>query len=280
MIYTREDIEEGYHAVMFPVRAVNVFAETEPGRRDRIPDKKAVINTDSRRVFSVVSDRYSVLPNRVAEKLARRCCITAFPNTAPADWRIFSVEAPLSGGHCRIDLEHPGKVLAYDWAFSDEVQDEWRPFVRVTNSYNHTRVFSLHFGFIRGACENGLVDWHSSIRVSLAHDTKDIERAIEEEIDEAKFDKMRQQLQSLLDPLVETTISRDRFRAVIQSVLQIRKPRDMPSDRRLAWGALTQQMDSTADRYIQEFGETAYALLNAITDLATRPPHEGLRLLS
>ena len=109
MIYAREDIEEGLHAVMFPVRKVDLYAETETGRRDRIPGKKAVINTDSRKVLSVVSDRYRVLPNREALKLAYRCCVTAFPNTAHADWRVFSIEAPQTGGHCRIDLEHSGR---------------------------------------------------------------------------------------------------------------------------------------------------------------------------
>ena len=52
---------------------------------------------------------------------------------------------------------------------------------------------ALHFGFVRWACENGVLDWHSEIRIAVSHDTK-------------------------------------------------------------------------------EYGETAYALMNAITDLATRPP--------
>ena len=63
MIYGRE---EGLHAVMFPVQTVGVFAETEPGRRDPIPGKRAVVNTDSRRVLSVVSDQYRLLSNRTA----------------------------------------------------------------------------------------------------------------------------------------------------------------------------------------------------------------------
>ena len=31
MIYGRDAIEDGMHAVMFPVPEVDVFAETEPG---------------------------------------------------------------------------------------------------------------------------------------------------------------------------------------------------------------------------------------------------------
>ena len=272
MIYAREDIEEGLHAVMFPVRKVDLYAETETGRRDRIPGKKAVINTDSRKVLSVVSDRYRVLPNREALKLAYRCCVTAFPNTAHADWRVFSIEAPQTGGHCRIDLEHSGRILTYDWAFSDKVQDRWKPFVRMTNSYNRTHVFSLVFGFVRSACENGMIDWRSSIRIRITHSTKDIEKAIERDINEAKFSEVKSELRALLSPLVEIPIDHDRFWPVIQSALEIRMPKGMPQDRRLAWGALALQIHRTTQKYIDEFGNTAYALMNAITDVATRPP--------
>ena len=50
MIY---NAEEGLAAIMFPVEKVDVFAETEPGRHDRIAGKKAIINMDTRAVLSV-----------------------------------------------------------------------------------------------------------------------------------------------------------------------------------------------------------------------------------
>lgn len=81
MIYNGE---EGLAAIMFPVDEVDVFAETEPGRRDRIAGKKAIINMDTRAVLSVVGRQYGLLENRRALELARKCCIAAFPNTAPA----------------------------------------------------------------------------------------------------------------------------------------------------------------------------------------------------
>lgn len=272
MIYGSDAIEEGMRAVMFPVAEVDVFAETEPGRRERIPGKKAIVNTESRRVLSVVSDRYRLLDNETALELARKCCITAFPHTVSADWREFSVEAPLTGGHCRIDLEHRGRILTYDWSFSRESQDLYRPFVRVTNSYNTSRVFSLHFGFVRWACDNGMLDWHSGIRIDVAHDTRDIEKAIEREVDKARFGRVAGKFRSLLEPLGETMVPWRRFRPIIRSVLEIRKPKGMPTDRRMAWQALEHAIDQASKTYVEEFGETAYALVNAITELATRPP--------
>ena len=226
MIYADDTVGEGLDAVMFPVAEVDVFAETEPGRRQRIAGKKAIVNADSSRVLSVVGDRYRLLDNRTALELAEKCCITAFPHTAPADWRVFSVEAPLTGGHCRIDLQHQGRTLTYDWSFSKASQDLYSPFVRVTNSYNASRVFALHFGFVRWACGNGMLDWDSRIKIAVSHDTREIEKAIEREIGRARFARVAARFRSRMEPLAETTVPRDRFLPVIQSVLEIPRPKE------------------------------------------------------
>ena len=267
MIY---NAEEGLAAIMFPVEQVDVFAETEPGRRDRVADKKAIVNTDTRTVLSVVGRRYGLLENRRALELARKCCIAAFPNTAPVGWYVDDIEAPISGGHCRVDLRYDGDVVAYDWSFSETVQDHYHPFLRVTNSYNASRVFSIHFGFTRIRCMNSVIA-EESVRVSLAH-TRDIESRIEKEISEAKFQRAASRFERFLKPLGRAAIPRGRFRPIIQSVLEIHKPEGLPDDRQEAWRHLERILDRTSDTYVRQFGETAYALLNAITDLATRPP--------
>lgn len=267
MIY---NAEQGLAAIMFPVEEVDVFAETELGRRDRIAGKKAIVNTDTRAVLSVVGRQYGLLENRKALDLARKCCIAAFPNTAPVGWYVDDIEAPLSGGHCRIDLRYNGDVVAYDWSFSEAVQDHYHPFLRVTNSYNTSRVFSIHFGFTRIQCMNSVIA-DESVRVSLAH-TKDIESRIDREINEAKFRKVASRFERLVKPLGEAGVPKSRFRPIIQSVLEIHKPEGMPDDRKESWRVLEQMLDATSDLYVRRFGENAYALLNAVTDIATRPP--------
>ena len=272
MIYDSNTVDDGLHAVMFPVREVAVFAETEPGRKECIPGKKALINDDTRRVLSVVSDQYQVLHNRTALRLARKCCTAAFPNTAPASWEVFSVETPKTGGHCRVDFKHDGKVPGYDWSFSEAEQDTYGPFIRVTNSYNRTCLFGLRFGLVRWACTNGWIDWHSSIAIAVAHDVKEMEASIEAKISEAKFRKVHAEFLGLIGPLRGAEVQRCRFRPIMQSVLQIRKPQGMPTERERAWQSLEQKLDDVASKYVEEFGETAYALMNAISDVATHPP--------
>ena len=165
-----------------------------------------------------MSDRYQLLRNSTALRLAETCCIAAFPNTAPAKWKVFSVEAPKTGGHCRIDLKYEGKIDGYDWSFSNNEQDEFEPFIRVTNSYNRTRVFDICFGLVRWACKNGMVDWNSSITIKVAHDEMEMERSIEAKINEAKFRKVIEDFRGVLEPLRRARVPEVRFRTVMQSV--------------------------------------------------------------
>lgn len=262
----------GLQAVLFPVDEVDVYAETEPGLREKIPRKKALINSDTRHVLAVVSKAYHVVLNRDALRLAEKCCIAAFPNTAPANWHVFSVEAPKSGGHCRIDLTHKGEIPAYDWTFARSAQDRYDPFVRVTNSYNGTRRFALHFGLVRFKCTNGIVIWDASVNLSFTHDQRDIERRIEQEIDEAKFRVAIDRYRSQADRLRAQHIPQSSIRPIVLSALRIREPSNLPEDRQADWTWLERQVDSAAERYVREFGTNGDALLNTLTEVATRPP--------
>ena len=275
MIY--ENAEQGLQEILFPVQEVDVYAETEPGRRDKIPSKKALVNVDTRRVLSVVSDTYHLVLNKDALRLAERCCIAAFPNTAPANWRVFSVEAPRTGGHCRIDLTHKGVVPAYDWSFSKTAQDRHEPFIRVTNSYNGTRRLAIHFGLVRCKCTNGMVVWDSSAKLSFKHDETDIKRRIEREIDEAKFRNIIEEFRCQAMLLHAVPIPQPCFRPVILSVLRIRKPEGLPTDRQADWNWLEREIDLIAEKYVNEFGLNGEALANAITEVATHPPASGHR---
>ena len=170
-----------------------------------------------------------------------------------------------------MDLTHDGDVLSYDWAFSAETQDRWTPFVRVTNSYNRTRTFSLHFGFERWKCRNGMIDWESIIKIQCDH-TGDIEKRIETKVVEAKFEHLASRFMRFVRPLGEREVPVERFRSVILSVLKIHKPKDMPKDRERNWRNLEGYLNGIAGYYVKELGPNAYALLNAITEFATRPP--------
>ena len=45
----------------------------------------------------------------------------------------------------------------------------------------------------------------------------------------------------------------------------------MSKDRESKWNQLEKYLTSTASTYIQQIGSTGYALMNAVSDVATRP---------
>ena len=267
-----DDVEEGMNSIMFPVRQASVYVESDTARYKSIPNKKALINDDTNKVLSIVSGSYQVLHNHTALELAKKFCIVAFPNTNLPNWEVFSIEAPRTRGHCRIDLRYEGEINDYDWSFGIDKQDVYQPFIRVCNSYNTSMACSIRIGLIRWACKNGIVDWHSSIKIRVAHDVREMEKSIEAKINEAKFRKVMEDFGWLLKSIYEVKIEKQQYLRLIFSILKIRKPEKMPEYRESDWLKLKEHLNSVALRYDKELGSNGYALLNAVSDIATRPP--------
>src|SRR5512139_3316465 len=138
--------------VLFPVEEHPVFAsvKTESGeRRLAIPDKRAIVNRNSGRVLGVVGRGYRLVSNREALDMAYQCCRAAFPETEPAEWQVEATDAPMTGGHCCIDLQHNSAKLDFSFVPAAERPDVFGPFVRVTNSYNGLRALAFDIGFLR-----------------------------------------------------------------------------------------------------------------------------------
>lgn len=266
--------EQGLDAIMFPVKEVKVFAETRSGRPKRVRAYKAIINGNSGQVISVVSKSYQVLLNSVALDLALEGCSAAFPDTEKRAWRVTQVEAPLTGGHCAVDISYrrPGKLLVYQWEFGSTVTERFEPFLRVRNGYNGRTAFSLHFGLMRRICSNGWIDARALRIAKVSHDTKNIEEVIKREIEQADFSGIVQWFRRMLNDMWDMHVPREHFAPIIRSVLRIQQPKKMAQHLRSDWAAINQAILKKTDTYADELGSTAYALWNAISDLATSPP--------
>jgi hypothetical protein len=270
MIY---DGEEGLDAIMFPVREVKVFAEARAGPPRRASAYKALVNGDTGHVISVVSSSYQVLHNTAALRLARHGCTMGFPDTVRRAWQVTRIEAPRSGGHCAVDLSYrrPGKQLHYEWIFGTGVRERYEPFLRFRNGYNGRTPFSLHFGLMRLVCLNGWIEGRAFRIAKVSHDTKDIEDVVRQEIEKVNFDELASSLRHMLNDAWDFVVPREYFPTIIRSVLKIQRPKDKVGNRS-DWSALRQAIGKKADNYADEFGTTAYALWNAMSDLASSPP--------
>ena len=259
---------------MFPVREVAVFAESAPRRFARVRRNKALVNERFGDVVSIVGDRYQVLHNRTALELAIKGCVATFPETDPAAWKVTWVHAPKTGGYCVLDLCYRPKAspLVYNWAFAPGCIERYEPFFQVVNGYNGRTAFSLRFGVIRLVCENGLIGLESVKLTSVAHDRVDMVASIETAIQAADFSRQADRIKAQLGRLWQVEIPRERFVPVIHAVLGIRRPKRMDERVLPAWRELQRGVEEKSNRYVAELGSTAYALMAAITDLATSAP--------
>lgn len=268
-----------YRKLMFPVRTVAVFAELRGGvgaSHRRIPGKKAIVNCTNDQVISVVGDDYQVVTNRDALDHGFRCCEAAFPDIPRSAWDVTSADAPLSGGHCHLDLTHISARLRFDSVSAGQRPDTYGPFVRVANSYNRKRALGFAIGFMRKVCSNGMILPRSSISFSLDHNTKRIRERIEFETSRTRFQSLKEQFLAFLDPLQKCAMPREFFRPVSLLALRVPTPKNPSKRGQEAWDALNVYIRSLSEEYIHEVGENAYALLNVVSDLASRPSEAGL----
>jgi hypothetical protein len=146
--------------ILFPVEEHPVFVNVPMKSGERqlpVSDKKAIVNTQNYRVLGVVSRGYRLVTNNEALNWARQCCGQVFPETKPDEWEVKSSDAPQSGGHCFMDLEHNSASLEFSLIVAKNSPDAFGPFIRVINSYNGLRALSFDIGYYRKVCTNGLI---------------------------------------------------------------------------------------------------------------------------
>ncbi len=269
-----------YRELMFPVRTVSVFAELRDGVEgslQRIPGKKAIVNCTNDKVISVVSDDYQVVTNRDALDYGFRCCESAFPDVPQSAWEVTAADAPLSSGHCHIDLTHNSARLRFDSVSAGQRPDTYGPFIRVANSYNRKRALGFTIGFMRKVCSNGMIVPRSSISFSLDHNTKRIRERVEFETSRTQFTSVKTKFLEFLDPLQKCTIPGEFFPSISRFALRVPIPEKPSKRKQEEWNHFNAHIKSLSEEYIQQVGENAYALLNVISDLASRPSKAGLR---
>jgi hypothetical protein len=263
--------------VCFPVEEHPIFAITDGPfgeRRLPVPDKKALINCTTGRVLGVVSRDYQLVTNQQALEWARECCTTVFPETKPAEWDVSATDAPSTAGHCRIDVVHRSATLDFADVRPGKRPEEFGPFIRVTNSYNGLRALAFDIGFYRKVCRNGLIAPDTIIHFTFSHQRRELGSGIRFDVAHDRLEKLQARLGDYLAAVHNCQVPRIAFEPMLRGVLRLRRPEKLKPNTREAddWEALQQHLHELSDRYAHELGETAYGVLNAITDFASHPP--------
>ena len=143
--------------------------------------------------------------------------------------------------------------------------------MRVTNSYNRTKALGFDIGFMRKVCGNGMILPQSSVRFSFDHNTRHVADRIRFQTSRSQFRDLKAKFVDFLEPLQKRTVPQDQFLPITLLAMRVRNPENLSGRRKQVWADLKVRIKSLAEKYVQEIGANGYALMNVISDLASRP---------
>jgi hypothetical protein len=236
-----------------------------------IKNHYAIVNCTSGDVLGVVSRYYGVVTHEKAVELGRRCCRELLALAPDVPLEVFRVDAPSTGTHCHVDLIHPAYRM--NLLGNGARAELYVPYVRVTNSYNGTRALRFDVGFVRSVCGNGVIFERETIGFSFLHLLR--ETPVEQfkfRIRAGQFQRLAARFESFVRAMSEAPANEDWSRAVIEDVLGLPSAEDVSREqdatRRLDMRGVVNRYEETLARYRRELGTNAYAVFNAMTELA------------
>ncbi len=264
--------------VLFPVEKRPVYFrdvkkdlfgdEQEEGTTyHEVPRFEAIVDVERNHTFAVVSERYRLVKNDEALKLSEQCFLRVF-STATADgMEIFNIIQPTTRSFCHVDFIHKGHNLE-PWR-----GDKWWPYLRMTNSYNRTKLLRFDLGFCRAICTNGVIFGREHIVFRYYHTHEQIDVEGKFEIDASRLQKLETKFIEQMHNLQNFPVPEEQMLALACMAFEIRvtekdlrKPR-----RRKQLIDFKEEIGRITAEYFKKLGANGYAALNVLTDFAARP---------
>jgi len=230
----------------------------------------AVVDVERKEVFAMVTEEYELVTNEEATEIGRECFKTVFERTNVKKMDLFNTIMPKSRSFCHMDFIHTEAKNDY---FE---KDPWTPFLRVTNSYNKTKLLQFDLGFCRGICRNGLIFGKESIVFKRSH-SRSTDRQLRQQfiLKRGTFAKLESEFRASLLTLNANPFPRGFMWPLVCKVFDIKRPDAATSDKSLQrFKQRRADVEELTERYFDDLGDTGYAALNVLTDYASRPPVE------
>ena len=156
----------------FPVEMRPLFMPASDGldKYQQLRRHFAVVDVERQHPFAVVTDDYELVTNKAAYDMAAEVMKKVFHTTQIGDMECLNITMPKTRSFCHIDLIHKSAD------FSPWEKDKWTAFLRISNSYNRTRLLRFELGFCRWICLNGIIFGSKSIEFSYAHTRRGMDR--------------------------------------------------------------------------------------------------------
>ena len=253
----------------FPVEMRPLFMPAADGleKYQRLKRHFAVVDVERESPFAVVTDEYELVTNKSAYDMAAEVMKKVFHTTQIGDMECLNITMPKTRSFCHIDLIHK------DADFSPWQDDKWIAFLRISNSYNRTRLLRVELGFCRWICLNGIIFGSKSIEFSYAHTRRGmnrIERFVENIGD---IRKLETALTEKLHQLKRYHVPEKEMLPLLCRAFDIKATQEVLEKQRRVDDLLDlrEQTKSLTQSYFSEMGAHGYAALNVLTDFASRP---------
>ncbi len=232
-----------------------------------VPGYKAVVESNTDEVFSVVSKKYSLITNKTAIKWGTEIFKKIFSSLPSVEFEVFNIVLSKSRAACHIDLIHPS------YQTSTWKQETWLPFLRISNSYNKSRALSFDFGFVRKLCSNGIIFDVNTAQLKFYHTSS----KIKSELDLNKYTELKtleEEFLNYMQGLKETPVTTDQLVPLTLYLMNVdlsqkKKEGQKQEDQRLRAIGKLHELQC---KYTNEMGCTAYTAMNIATDISTHHP--------
>ena len=253
-IYAATDREEDGQFIMFD-------------RSVKIPGFKAVKRVSDGMIYAVVKDSYELITNREAVELGKKCFEQVFGEDPTDMMEFFNLRMPYSKSYCTIDfLAKQERVY-----LGNKKNEEWRLFLRISNSYNRKTALKFDIGFCRWICRNGMIFGKNSIEFKYCHNRNSASIEADFNLKYGAISAIKEIFRKKIEQLNQKEVKRSDFMPEISRALQFRAPKNEKEEAEEK--ERDAHLENLIDSYIAENGETAYALLNVLTHYASRPAH-------
>lgn len=248
-------------------RQADLFAGNSQLKFAKIPRFRAITNAEDDYVFAVVAEGYKLITNKRAVEIGKQCFKSVFKSINDDEMEVFHITYPKTKSFCHIDFIHQGG------GFEPFEGDKWVPFLRVTNSYNRTKLLRFDLGFCRWICTNGMIFGEKSITFKYTHTHGDVART-------TVFDTNIGELKKLEAEFIENMHNLQRYHVPEKYMLPLvcrtfeikASAEDLERPKRLIQlHAVKNHVNDLTKQYFGELGQNGYAALNVLTDFASRP---------
>jgi hypothetical protein len=259
------DLNEAF----FPVerRPLYMPPRDEQNSLKRLERHFAVVDVERQTPFAVVTDDYKLITNKAAYEMATKVMTKVFHTTQIGDMECLNITMPKTRSFCHIDLIHKRAD------FSPWEADKWTAFLRISNSYNRTRLLRFELGFCRWICLNGIIFGRKSIEFSYAHTRSGMDRIDRFAENIGDIRKLETALTEQLHQLKRYHVPKKEMLPLLCRAFDIKATEEVLAKQRRVDDLLTlrEHVQNLTQSYFSAMGDHGYAALNVLTDYATRP---------